>query len=702
VKTVNGEEKIQALMDKKKVIITETSVRSDLHLEDTEDENETTTSNDPLLSGKDRLKEDASKQGRMIDDLDADEGVALVDKTQGRNDQDMFDTSILDDEEVVAEKEVSTVDPVPTAGEVVTTTGVEVSTADITSRISMNEIILAKALIDIKTSKPKAKGIVMQEPSETPTQTPIDYELTARLQEEERGELTIEEKSRLFVELMDKRKKYFARLRAEYIRKLMKGSKKAAESSSKRARATPLSSKSLTIVDYKIYKEGRKSFFKIIRADGSEKAVEGSSKRAVATQLSSKSPTIVDYKIYKEGRKSFFKIIRADGRIVRIKRLHDDLRVTAAQSYKFKAFKTHQCAHPKCRGDERRAIKNYKVNVLYIMKMKEEEVKLSIDYPLCSSPRSNLLFFFVFMDDEMITLLCGIKSQAGFKNRPPMRNKENYVPWSSRLLRYAKSIPNGKLIHNSIINGPYVRRMIPEPAIQTILLGLPEDIYVAVDSCETAQEIWLHVQQMMKGSDIGIQEKKAKLFNEWERFTSTDGELIESYYYYFLKLMNDLKQNKHFPKKIAKSDGNGNLVAARVEGNATGHNGNQIRCYNYKGLGHFVRNCTVKPRRRDAANLQTQLLIAQKVKAGIQLQAKEFDLMAAAADLDDIEEFNANCILMANLQQALTSGTQTNKAPVYDSDCKTHMKNTINLKILQVLNHDKKSCMISTPRHVTT
>ncbi|GJX35321.1 hypothetical protein Tco_0246878 [Tanacetum coccineum] len=168
-----------------------------------------------------------------------------------------------------------------------------------------------------------------------------------------------------------------------------------------------------------------------------------------------------------------------------------------------------------------------------------------------------------------------------------MLNKENYVPWSSRLLRYAKSRPNGKLIYNSIMNGPYVRRMIPEPgdadrevpvletfheqtddeltvaeikqmeaddqAIQTILLGLPEDIYAAVDSCETAQEIWLRVQQMMKGSDIGIQEKKAKLFNEWERFTSTDGESIESYYHRFSKLMNDFKRNKHFPEKIASN-----------------------------------------------------------------------------------------------------------------------------------------------------
>nr|GEW07346.1 hypothetical protein [Tanacetum cinerariifolium] len=115
--------------------------------------------------------------------------------------------------------------------------------------------------------------------------------------------------------------------------------------------------------------------------------------------------------------------------------------------------------------------------------------------------------------------ITGLES-ANSESRPPMLNKENYVPWSSRLLRYAKSRPNEKLIHKSILNSPYVRKMISEPsdanreitvtetfhlqtddelsdkelkqieadaqAIQTILLGLPEDIYVAVDSCETA------------------------------------------------------------------------------------------------------------------------------------------------------------------------------------------------------------------------
>nr|GFC78065.1 hypothetical protein [Tanacetum cinerariifolium] len=91
-----------------------------------------------------------------------------------------------------------------------------------------------------------------------------------------------------------------------------------------------------------------------------------------------------------------------------------------------------------------------------------------------------------------------------------------------------------------------------------------------------------------------------------------------------------------------------------------GQNGNQIRCYNCKGFGHYARNCTARPRRRDAAYLQTQLLIAQKEETGIQLQVEEYDLMVAAADLDEIKEVNANCILMANLQQA--------SAPVYDSD----------------------------------
>nr|GFD40254.1 hypothetical protein [Tanacetum cinerariifolium] len=68
-------------------------------------------------------------------------------------------------------------------------------------------------------------------------------------------------------------------------------------------------------------------------------------------------------------------------------------------------------------------------------------------------------------------------------------------------------------------------------------------------------------------------------------------------------------------QNVGNQIGNGNLMAAHAEGNAAGQNANQIRCYNYRGLGHYVRNCTTRPRRRDAAYLQTQLLIAQKEEA---------------------------------------------------------------------------------------
>nr|GEZ50219.1 hypothetical protein [Tanacetum cinerariifolium] len=108
------------------------------------------------------------------------------------NDQDMFGVNDLIGDKVVmdattsenveqnVEKEVSTVDLVTTAGEVVTTAGIEVSTAEVTTtaitpQVSKDELTLAQTLIEIKAAKPKAKGVMIQEPSEfitTPTPQP--------------------------------------------------------------------------------------------------------------------------------------------------------------------------------------------------------------------------------------------------------------------------------------------------------------------------------------------------------------------------------------------------------------------------------------------------------------------------------------------------------------------------------------------------
>ncbi|GJV49158.1 hypothetical protein Tco_1439370 [Tanacetum coccineum] len=111
-------------------------------------------------------QDDASKQGRKIADIDVDAEVTLVDETQGRNDEEMFNTGILDGEEVFAEQDV--VEKEVSTAEVAT---------DSTTTTTVDELTLAQTLIEIKAAKPKAvtrpkvRGVVVQEPSELKTTT---------------------------------------------------------------------------------------------------------------------------------------------------------------------------------------------------------------------------------------------------------------------------------------------------------------------------------------------------------------------------------------------------------------------------------------------------------------------------------------------------------------------------------------------------
>nr|GEV32403.1 hypothetical protein [Tanacetum cinerariifolium] len=185
------------------------------------------------------------------------------------------------------------------------------------------------ASIATSTSKPKVKGIVMEEPSEATTTTTIpsvksqdkakedeqeriikekayqieevnlawdhvqakieaDYEVAQRLQAEEQEPLTDFENARLFItELVEESTK---KAQAEI----------AQESSSKRAgdELEQEIAKKQRIEDENDYAE-LKRCLEIVPDDGDDVTIG-------AIPLSSKSPTIVDYKIYKEGRKRFF------------------------------------------------------------------------------------------------------------------------------------------------------------------------------------------------------------------------------------------------------------------------------------------------------------------------------------------------------------------------------------------------------------
>nr|GEW63799.1 hypothetical protein [Tanacetum cinerariifolium] len=173
-----------------------------------------------------------------------------------------------------------------------------------------------------------------------------------------------------------------------------------------------------------------------------------------------------------------------------------------------------------------------------------------------------------------------------------------------------------------------------DQAIQTFLLDLPKDIYAAVDSCETAQEIWLRVQQMMKGYDIEIHEKNAKnkhfpekiasnlkflnnLQPEWSRHVTIVHQTKDLHTANYSQLYDFLKYNQKEVIQNAVQNprvqnitnqngligvqgngnhnqiGNGNLVTARAEGNAAGKNGNQISApiYDSNGSAEVHKNC---------------------------------------------------------------------------------------------------------------
>ncbi|GJW64862.1 hypothetical protein Tco_0116746 [Tanacetum coccineum] len=153
---------------------------------------------------------------------------------------------------------VSTVEPINDASINITTAEPITPPTTTTTVFKDEDLIIAQTLVKMRSKKSKVRGVVMQESSETATIPTVpaqqhdpkdkgeaeleeeerlarerekdaniaewdnvqamidaDYEVAARLQAQEQEELTIEERSKRCVELMDKRKKHFVRLRAE-------------------------------------------------------------------------------------------------------------------------------------------------------------------------------------------------------------------------------------------------------------------------------------------------------------------------------------------------------------------------------------------------------------------------------------------------------------------------------------------------------
>ncbi|GKD53036.1 retrovirus-related pol polyprotein from transposon TNT 1-94 [Tanacetum coccineum] len=182
---------------------------------------------------------------------------------------------------------------------------------------------------------------------------------------------------------------------------------------------------------------------------------------------------------------------------------------------------------------------------------------------------------------------------VGLRDRPPMLATGRYAQCQSRFMRYIDTRPNGEALKKCILQGPYKLSHIIIPgqpatdeslevlerttvetfsnispenkahydaekeAIHLLLNGIRDEIYSTVDACKIAHDMWIAIERLQQGKSLNKHDVKTSLFWEFGRFTSRDGESIESYYLSrFYKIMNEMYQkevNEIRAEKIAKN-----------------------------------------------------------------------------------------------------------------------------------------------------
>ncbi|GJU98451.1 hypothetical protein Tco_1327722 [Tanacetum coccineum] len=126
--------------------------------------------------------------------------------------------------------------------------------------------------------------------------------------------------------------------------------------------------------------------------------------------------------------------------------------------------------------------------------------------------------------------LHNVMMKAGGKDRSPMLAPGNYVQWKSQIKRYIDTKPNNELIHYCLQNPPYKFKWTEKT------------VPITEGSSETTTEGYMENYKNVS-QDIRNQ-LDAEVEAEFGKFTSQDGESLESYYSRFYKMMNELVRNQ--------------------------------------------------------------------------------------------------------------------------------------------------------------
>ncbi|GJU66027.1 retrovirus-related pol polyprotein from transposon TNT 1-94 [Tanacetum coccineum] len=144
--------------------------------------------------------------------------------------------------------------------------------------------------------------------------------------------------------------------------------------------------------------------------------------------------------------------------------------------------------------------------------------------------------------------------EAGGKDRPPMLAPGNYNPpykfkWTKKTVPINKgsseTTTEGYMENYKNVSQDIRDQLNAEAeAVQIIIIGIDNDIYSTVDACPNACEMWKAIKRLKQGESINVQDLETNLYWEFRKFTSRDGESLESYYSRFYKMMNALVRNQ--------------------------------------------------------------------------------------------------------------------------------------------------------------
>ncbi|GJU44670.1 retrovirus-related pol polyprotein from transposon TNT 1-94 [Tanacetum coccineum] len=145
--------------------------------------------------------------------------------------------------------------------------------------------------------------------------------------------------------------------------------------------------------------------------------------------------------------------------------------------------------------------------------------------------------------------------EAGSRYRPPMLAMRRYAQWQSRAYTPSTiTIPVVPATDNSpkvperitvktILNMSTKNKehyQSEKEVIHLLLTGIGDEIYSTVDACKISHDIWIAIERLQQGESLNIEDVKTNLFWEFSKFTSHDGESMESYYSRFYKMMNEM------------------------------------------------------------------------------------------------------------------------------------------------------------------